>query len=94
MDFSIKGFDPKTAIGALRTDCIAIGVFENKKMPLITQSFGQNKVIAGALKSGDLSGKPGSTLLLRDVEGVAAGRVLLVGLGKADELREKISRPR
>ncbi len=89
MDFSIKGFDPKTAIGALRTDCIAIGVFENKKMPLITQSFGQNKVIAGALKSGDLSGKPGSTLLLRDVEGVAAGRVLLVGLGKADELREK-----
>ncbi len=89
MDFSIKGFDPKTAIGTLRTACLAVGVFEDKKMPAATQSLAQNSAISAALKSGDLSGKPGSTLLLRKVDGIAAERVLLVGLGKADALAEK-----
>ncbi len=89
MDFSIKAFDTKTAVGTLRAGCIAVGVFENKKLPAITQAFAQNGTIGAALKSGDLSGKPGSTLLLREVEGIAAERVLLVGLGSADTLNDK-----
>jgi len=89
MDFSIKALDPKTVVGTLRAGCIVIGVFENKKLPAITQAFAQNGTIGAALKSGDLSGKPGSTLLLREVEGIAAERVLLVGLGSADTLNDK-----
>jgi leucyl aminopeptidase len=89
MDFSIKALDSKTAIHTLRTGCIAIGVFENKKLSASTQALSQNSAISAALKSGDLSGKPGSTLLLRAVEGFGAERVLLVGLGSAEALNQK-----
>ena len=32
MDFSIKTFDAKTTIIAVKTGCIAVGVYENKKL--------------------------------------------------------------
>ncbi|MEK7360720.1 MAG: leucyl aminopeptidase, partial [Pseudomonadota bacterium] len=41
------------------------------------------------LRRGDMEGKLGSTLLLYRVPGVAAERVLLVGLGAAADLRER-----
>ncbi|MGB7481084.1 MAG: M17 family peptidase N-terminal domain-containing protein, partial [Burkholderiaceae bacterium] len=89
MDFSIKALDPKTAPGALRSGCLVIGVFENRKLAAPLQELAKNAAIAAALKSGDLSGKTGSTLLLRGVDGIAAERVLLVGLGKADAFNDK-----
>jgi len=45
--------------------------------------------VARILKHGDLEGKLGSTLLLHAVPGTSADRVLLVGLGKADEFGPK-----
>jgi len=89
MDFSIKVLDPKTAIGTLRGGCLVLGVFENRKLPAPQQDLAKNPAIGAALKSGDLSGKPGSTLLLRGIDGIAAERVLLVGLGKADAFSDK-----
>jgi len=89
MDFSIKALDPKTAPGALRGGCLVLGVFENRKLPAPQQELAKNPAIGAALKSGDLSGKPGSTLLLRCIDGIAAERVLLVGLGKADAFNDK-----
>jgi leucyl aminopeptidase len=44
------------------------------------------------LKSGDLSGKPGSALILHKLAGVAASRVLLVGLGKEGAVSRKAMR--
>ena len=38
---------------------------------------------------GDMDGKPGTTLMLHNVPGVAAERVLLVGLGAANDFRDK-----
>jgi leucyl aminopeptidase len=89
MDFSIKTFDAKTTIIAVKTGCIAVGVYENKKLSKEAQELDYTGAISAVMKSGDLSGKPGSTLMLRNVEGIAAERILLVGLGKNEQIAEK-----
>jgi leucyl aminopeptidase len=89
MDFSIKTFDAKNTIAAAKTGCIAVGVFENKKLSTAAKSLDAGGAIAAALKSGDITGKAGTTLLLRGLAGVAAERVLLVGLGADAAVSEK-----
>ncbi|GGY57858.1 leucyl aminopeptidase [Pseudoduganella albidiflava] len=89
MDFSIKAFDTKNTIASAKTGCVAVGVFENRKLSQAAQALDGAGQITAALKSGDITGKPGTTLLLRGVDGVAAERVLLVGLGNADGVTEK-----
>lgn len=80
MEFSIKSGSPEK----LRTGALVVGVFESCKpgasaAALDAASKGR---IAEVLASGDLDGKAGSTLLLHKLPGVAADRILLVGLGK------------
>jgi len=89
MDFSIKAFDTKNTLAAAKTGCVAVAVFENKKLSAAAKALDVNGDISAALKSGDISGKPGSTLLLRGVAGVTAARVLLVGLGADETVSEK-----
>ena len=89
MDFSIKAFDTKNTLAAAKTGCVAVAVFENKKLSAAAQALDVNGDISAALKSGDISGKAGTTLLLRGVAGVAAARVLLVGMGPNDAITEK-----
>jgi len=89
MDFSIKAFDTKNTLAAAKTGCVAVAVFENKKLSAAAQALDVNGDISAALKSGDISGKAGTTLLLRGVAGVAAARVLLVGMGSNDAVTEK-----
>jgi leucyl aminopeptidase len=89
MDFSIKAHDAKTALNAIKSGCIVVGVFENRKLSGAAKSLDQKGAIAAALKAGDISDKAGSSLLLRSVDGVAAERVLLVGLGKEDAFAGK-----
>lgn len=89
MDFSIKTFDAKNTIAAIKTGCIAVGVFENKKLSQAARALDLKGELSAAVKSGDISGKPGSTLLVRHVNGVAAERILLVGLGKEEAIAEK-----
>jgi leucyl aminopeptidase len=89
MDFSIKPIDAKNPIAGIKTGCIAVAVFENKKLSQGAETLDKKGQITAALKSGDISGKPGSTLLLRGVDGIAAERVLLVGLGNQESIGEK-----
>jgi leucyl aminopeptidase len=89
MDFSIKAFDTKNTLAAAKSGCIAVAVYENKKLSQAAKALDQGGEITAALKSGDITGKPGSTLLLRGVTGAAAARVLLVGLGADDIASEK-----
>jgi leucyl aminopeptidase len=83
MEFSIKSAAPEK----LRTDCLLVGIYEGRKLTDLAKALDavSEKAISTALKSGDMEGKTGSTLLLRQLAGVAAPRVMLVGLGKADE---------
>jgi len=89
MDFSIKTLDAKTSVNAAKTGVLVVGVFENRKLTQAAQALDKSGAISDALKSGDITGKPGSTLLLRGVAGVAAERVLLVGLGADEEIADK-----
>ncbi|UOD27883.1 leucyl aminopeptidase [Massilia violaceinigra] len=89
MDFSIKAFDTKNTITSAKTGCIAVAVFENKKLSQAAKALDQGGDITAALKSGDITGKAGSTLLLRGMSGTGAARVLLVGLGNDETVSEK-----
>jgi leucyl aminopeptidase len=87
MEFSTKSAMPEKQPAA----CVAAGVFESRKLSgaadaLDKAAHGQ---IRELLRSGDMQGKMGSTRLLYGVRGVAAERVLLVGLGREKEFGEK-----
>ena len=75
----------------MKTDCVVVGVFEGRDMTAAAKAIDRAAKghLAGILKHGDLEGKLGTTLLLHGVPGTSAERVLLVGLGKADELGPK-----
>ena len=85
MDFSIKTFDAKSTVNATKTGCLVVGVLENKKLSASATALNSKGEVAAALKSGDISGKAGSSLLLRSLDGAAAERVLLVGLGSDEK---------
>ncbi|MES2127202.1 MAG: leucyl aminopeptidase [Pseudomonadota bacterium] len=89
MDFSIKAFDTKNTITTAKTGCIAVAVFDNKKLSAAAKALDGGGEIAAALKSGDITGKAGSTLMLRGVSKAGAERVLLVGLGSDESISEK-----
>ena len=86
MDFSIKAFDSKNTIASAKTGCVAVAVFENKQLSEAAIALDQGGDITAAMKSGDITGKAGSALLLRNVKGVAAARVLLVGMGAESDV--------
>src|SRR3984957_3001768 len=66
-----------------RGDCLVIGAFERGELG--TEGLAVDRRVRGRvrrlLSSGDFSGHSGETLLLPEVPGLAAGRLLLVGLG-------------
>ncbi|HUP94096.1 MAG TPA: leucyl aminopeptidase [Burkholderiales bacterium] len=83
MEFSIKIAQP----GRTKTDCTVVGVFEPRKLSDSASQLDQQAkgFIAALLRRGDMEGKCGSTLLVHNVPGVKAERVLLVGLGPQRE---------
>ncbi len=86
MEFSIK------ALGAekKKTGCLVLGIWQGGALTRAAQiaDKASGGHLAAVLHSGDLSGRSGSTLLLHAVPGLAAERVLLVGLGEQKEFGE------
>lgn len=87
MEFSIKNDNPVK----LQSDCIIIGVYEEKKLSDAAQAIDTASAgyLSNILKRGDMDGKADTSLMLHNVPGTASERVLLVGLGKASEFAEK-----
>jgi leucyl aminopeptidase len=87
VEFSIKSGSPEKQ----RTACVVVGVFESRKLSLPAELLDNaaRGYLAELLRRGDMEGKAGNTLLLHKVPGTEADRVLLVGLGKEREFREK-----
>ena len=84
MDYAIQTGNPADQ----RTPCVVVGVFDQRRlspaaMLLDEASHGH---LSQTLKRGDLEGAPGDSLMLYDVPGVKAERVLLIGCGKQAEL--------
>jgi leucyl aminopeptidase len=87
LEFSIKSGSPEKQ----RTACVVLGVFEPRKLSAAAEivDAAAKQYLSDILRRGDMEGKTGSSLLLHEVPGVEADRVLLVGLGKEREFREK-----
>ncbi len=87
MEFSIKQGSPEK----LKSGCIVVGVFDGGKLSKAAQVLDKaaKHALSNIIKRGDMNGKSATTLLLHKLPGVTAERVLLVGLGKADELNSK-----
>ncbi|HCL75425.1 leucyl aminopeptidase [Stutzerimonas nitrititolerans] len=84
MEFVVKN----TKAPAIKAATLVLPVGEDLVLGTTAQSVDAASAgaIATVLKRGDLQGKPGQTLLLQQLAGIKAERVLLVGTGKADEL--------
>lgn len=87
MDFAIKVGTPEKQRGA----CVVVGVFESKKLTDSARMLDKatNGYLKDILNQGDMDGKANSTLLLHNVPGTQFKRILLVGLGKEQEFKDK-----
>lgn len=78
------------SLATTRTACIAVGVFEDGVLTREAELLDASGAITAAVAAKDVSGKPGSSLLLRQVEGIEAQRLLLVGLGHHHTLSDAV----
>jgi leucyl aminopeptidase len=78
----------------VRTGVLVVGAFADGTLPPSSKKIDEASTgeLSAVIKRGDLDEKAGATLLLHDVPGTEAERVLLVGLGKRDEFGEKAFR--
>ncbi|MFT3757533.1 leucyl aminopeptidase [Thauera sp.] len=90
MEFTIKTGSPaKSKAGLLVLGAFADGVLPTATAAVDAAAEGR---IAHYLKRGDLDDKAGATLLLAELPGIHAERVLLVSLGKQDDFGDKAYR--
>ena len=79
LEFSVN----RDTAASLATDCVVVGAFADATFTPSAQAI--DTAAGGALRAlaarGDLDGKTGRTAMLHDLPGVAAPRVLVVGLG-------------
>ena len=87
MEFSTKSGSPEKQRGG----SVVVGVFESRKLTLAAELLDKasQSYISDIIRRGDMDGKAGTTLLLHHVPGTLCDRVLLVGLGKERDFREK-----
>jgi len=87
VEFSTKVAAPEKLASA----CIAVGVFEQRKLSAAAEALNSASGgrIQALLRSGDMDGKVGTTRLLYDLPGIAAKRLLLVGLGNNKQMSAK-----
>ncbi|MCP4992792.1 MAG: leucyl aminopeptidase [Gammaproteobacteria bacterium] len=87
MEYLLKTGDPEN----LGTACLVIGVYAKKRLSTVATRIDQASKgkLTGILRKGDMLGNPGQSLLLYDLPGIKAERVLLVGLGPQKDLDAK-----
>ncbi|TAJ92501.1 MAG: leucyl aminopeptidase [Gammaproteobacteria bacterium] len=87
MEFIIKSGNPEKQ----RTGCLVVGITEPRRLTPAAAEIDQaaDRHISRILRKGDISGKPGQSLLLHNVPGTLADRVLLIGCGKERDLDDR-----
>ncbi len=90
MEFSIKSRSPDKQKSA----CAVVGVYAQRKLTPAAKTLDQasDGALTQLLKRGDIDGKAGSTLLFHAPAGLVCERILLVGLGKENEVSDKAYR--
>ena len=83
MQFTTRSSSPVRA----RTHCVIVTVSGDKLSASARElDKASKRSLSRVLKRGDITGKAGETLTLHDMPGIAAQRVLLLGLGNPDKL--------
>ncbi|SFF44468.1 aminopeptidase A. Metallo peptidase. MEROPS family M17 [Fontimonas thermophila] len=90
MDYSVKSGSPEKQ----RVGCVIVGIYDRRSPSpaaavLDTASGG---AISAVLRRGDMDGKLATTLVLHNIPGVLADRVMLVGLGRERSFDESAFR--
>ncbi|MES9858838.1 MAG: leucyl aminopeptidase [Sedimenticola sp.] len=79
MEYSLKSGNPATQ----PTACLVLGIFSRRRLNETAAAVDKASggYLKGFLKTGDMDGNNGEMVMLYDVPGVRAQRLLLVGLG-------------
>jgi len=87
MDFYLKTGSPEKQ----RSACLIIAVLHPKKLSTAGEAVDKasDGFLSKIISQGDMDGKAGQTLLLHNVSGTLADRVLLIGIGKETDLNER-----
>ncbi len=90
MDYSIETLP----LDKLQTDCIIIGIYENKKVSPSAGAVNSltQGVITHLIERGDITGKNSETLLINYIPNSSINRILLVGLGEKNKITPKLYR--
>lgn len=87
MDFNLKAGSPEKQ----RSACLIIAVSQPRKLSEAGQTIDKasDRFLSKIISKGDMDGKVGQSLLLHNVPGTLADRVLLIGIGKEKDLTEQ-----
>src|SRR5215472_3057461 len=82
------------SLDKLRAGVLVVGAFADGTLPPSARAVDEASKgkLSAVIKRGDLDAKAGSSLLLHDLPGIAAERVLTVSLGKRDDAGDKTFR--
>ncbi len=80
MEYFVKSGNPEKQ----RVACVVVGIFDRRSPTDAAETLDKASegVIGSVMRRGDMDGKLGTTVVLHNVPGTFADRVLLVGLGK------------
>jgi leucyl aminopeptidase len=70
------------------TDCLVLGVFENKELPIETEYFNSknNNIINNIINKGNFIGNINQYFIIYNTENIKIKMILLIGCGKKNEL--------
>ncbi|HSW15427.1 MAG TPA: leucyl aminopeptidase [Solimonas sp.] len=80
MEYFVKSGNPEKQ----RVACVIVGIFDRRAPTDAAETIDKagDGIIGSVMRRGDMDGKLGQTLILHNVAGTFADRVMLVGLGK------------
>jgi len=87
MEFNVKSGNPEKQ----RTACLIITVSQQRKLSTAGEMIDRASkgFLSTIIRRGDMDGRSGQTLLLHQVAGTLADRILLIGSGKDREMNER-----
>ena len=76
---------------AVKADAIAVGIFADGTLTPAARALDKasHGAVKASIKSGDMTGKRGTRIVLRNLAGVASPRALLVGLGSREDFNDR-----
>ena len=90
MEYFVKSGNPEKQ----RVACVVVGIFDRRNLTEAAQILENvsDGAISAVMRRGDMDGKLGQSLMLHNMPGTHADRVLLVGLGKERGFDERAYR--